>query len=167
MAFAVGTNTQQLRPVVVAALGLSAVQHAAHPAPRSAPIPKAPCFAARKGESRERSRSPLALSGLKTSPPSLCAAATLHYGVHCGSCGLVPTITLLLLHTLPYLTGQVDFCWASRKEKGERGRRGRVNVGGDLLIIVFKRLLKVVLPGQHTALCKICSLSSLICRFLF
>ena len=68
MASAVGTNTQQLRPVVVAALGLSAVQHAAHPAPRSAPIPKAPCFAARRGESRERSRSPLALSGLKTSP---------------------------------------------------------------------------------------------------
>lgn len=94
--------------------------------------------------------------------PSLCAAATLHYGVHCGSCGLVPTITLLLLHTLPYLTGQVDFCWASRKEKGERGRRGRVNVGGDLLIIVFKRLLKVVLPGQHTALCKICRVQSLL-----
>ena len=66
MASAVGTKTQQLRPVVVAALGLSAVQHAAHPAPRSAPIPKAPCFAARR-EQREK-RSPLAQSGLKTSP---------------------------------------------------------------------------------------------------
>ena len=103
-------NTQQLR--ALAALGLSAVWH--NP-PRATfrSDPKAPCFTARR---EERSRSRVALSGMKTSPrPCMYTTTTLRCSVWLARYHRLP-----LLYTLSYLTGQVDFC-GSREEGGGAG----------------------------------------------